>query len=141
MELASVWIRHGKEPIEVIWKALGYSCPAKFAADYLAERRIAVGTECRRLDWRQLSKLALRQKLRPFWLLDEAEARHNLTEGCPHRNPKAAHPQSGDSPSQGSEIPDLTSFWDLKSTGVLELIALNASPAPTHPPHQRRFPS
>ena len=116
MQLASVWIRHGDTPIESIRQALGYKCPDRFASDYFAERRIKAEAEQRAGDGRQLPASALRQKLRPFWHLDENELRQQISGADGEVGMHAGGPSTGD-------IPKIGSFWDLKSTAIPELFA------------------
>jgi AraC-like DNA-binding protein len=141
MELAAMWLRHGEAAVEPIRKALGYECPVKFAEDYAAERGIAPEAEPRMVDGRRLSASVLRQKLRPFWQIDEAAVRQQLLQSKSETiepvesalAPESSTPESNNNPEpnesgpqpplEGDTLLNLNEFWDLKSTAVPELLA------------------
>lgn len=135
MELASVWIRHGDAELERIRQSLGYVCQEKFTAEYAAKHGIAPESEKRAGDGRQLAGPVLRQKLRPFWHVDETEARRklvlprdrnelNASFGGP-ATPEYLPPENDREPQ--SELhaieTDISSFWDLKITAMPQLLA------------------
>jgi AraC-like DNA-binding protein len=112
-ELASVWLRHGTQPIEVISKALGYDSLTTFSQAYLDEVGLLPTAEKRLYDAATLSKSALRQVLQPFWYLDPVAERQRM----------GLADIAEDQPDDDSVPTNLDAFWSMRSTGTSEFMA------------------